>query len=206
MKDLGLLILRLTVGLFMAGHGSQKLFGWFKGPGLQGTHGFMEQLGMRPGKIWGTMAAVGEFSGGTLTALGFLNPLGPLNIAAAMTVASRRVHWKLPLWAGQGGAELPMTNIAAALAIAMAGPGRYSLDRLFGIRVPRPIAFLATVATIAVTYAAVEQPEVAETLMNRATEIVNGPTPAQSTDEPDLVVETVPRRQEAREPQTQPTA
>ena len=92
MKDFALLILRLTLGLLMAGHGVQKLFGWFKGPGLQGTSGFMEMLGIRPGRVWGPMVAVGETAGGVLTALGFLFPLGPLNIMASMTVATRRVH------------------------------------------------------------------------------------------------------------------
>src|SRR5947208_12882341 len=109
MKDFGLLILRLTVGLFLVGHGVQKLFGWFSGPGLKGTSGFMESLGMAPGRIWGPVSAIGETSGGVLTVLGFLWPMGPLNIMGAMAVATRRAHWKLPLWANQGGAELAAT-------------------------------------------------------------------------------------------------
>jgi putative oxidoreductase len=137
MKSLGLLILRLVVGTLLAGHGAQKLFGWFSGPGLKGTHGLMEILGPRPGKIWGTIAAVGELSGGALTALGLFQPIGPQNIAAAMSVAIRRVHWKLPIWASAGGAELPLTNLAVAWALILVGPGRYSLDRLLGIRLPR---------------------------------------------------------------------
>src|SRR5947209_18965135 len=128
MADFGLLVLRLTLGSLMAGHGAQKLLGWWKGPGLTGTHGMMEHLGMRPPKVWGSLVAVGETSGGLLTILGFLNPLGPLNIISSMTVAIRRVHWKVPVWASAGGAELAATNPAGAVVLALSGPGPYSLD------------------------------------------------------------------------------
>jgi len=71
--------------------------------------------------------------------LGFLHPLGPFGKIGAMTMATAKVHWGKPIWAGQGGAELPLTNIAAALTLLIAGPGRFSLDRLFGIRLPRTL-------------------------------------------------------------------
>jgi putative oxidoreductase len=190
MADLGLLLLRLTLGTLMAGHGAQKLFGWFKGPGLKGTHGMMETLGMKPANVWGTVAALGEFNGGVLTALGFLNPLGPLNIVASMTVATRRVHWNKPIWASQGGAELPITNLAAALMIATTGPGRFSLDRVLGIRMPRWLAGLTTVSILGVVIAALQRPEVAETLMRKVTDVVS-PSSTQPIT-PDLEVETRP--------------
>lgn len=167
MTDFGLLVLRVTLGTLLAGHGSQKLFGWFSGPGLKGTHGFMESLGLRPGKVWGTVGAVGEFTGGVLTLLGFLNPLGPLNVVSMMTVAIRRVHWKMPIWASSGGAELALTNLAGAIVLAFAGPGRYSLDRLLGIRMPRWMAGLLTLSTMVVTAAALQRPELAETVMQK---------------------------------------
>lgn len=200
MKNMGLLIGRLVLGGFMAAHGAQKLFGWFEGPGLKGTHGFMENLGMRPGKVWGSMVAVGETSGGVMTALGLLNPLGPLNIMAAMTVATRRVHWKTPLWASAGGAELPATNFALAALLAVAGPGTYSLDRLIGLRLPRWFAALATVNAAAIVVAAIQRPEVAETVMARATSILPGTL--RPTSDPDLMVETRPT---SETPQTAPT-
>jgi putative oxidoreductase len=196
MKDLALLILRLTLGLFMAGHGTQKLFGWFKGPGLKGTAGFMEQLGMAPGRIWGPMAAFSESAGGTLTALGFLSPAGPLNIMAAMAVATRRAHWKLPLWATKGGAELPATNLAAAMALALSGPGRYSLDHVLGLRIPRWMNALMTLTTLAGVYAAVQRPELAEKVVTT--------TAARVPAVGDLIVENRPR-QETREEAPQPT-
>lgn len=204
MSDLARLILRLTVGTLVAGHGSQKLFGWFQGPGLKGTHGFMESLGMRPGQVWGTVAALGEFFGGTLTALGFLNPLGPMNIAAAMTVAIRRAHWNKPIWAMQGGGELPLTNLAVAAALALSGPGRYSLDRAFGIRVPRPVAALMWVWTTAVTVAALRRPEVAQSVLEKVTSVV--PATPQPATAPDLEVETRPAAQDVEQPVSQARA
>jgi uncharacterized membrane protein YphA (DoxX/SURF4 family) len=76
MKDVGLLIARLIAGSLVAGHGAQKLFGWFEGPGWQTWTRLTESMmGMRPGRVWGTLQAAGEFGGGALTALGFLNPL-----------------------------------------------------------------------------------------------------------------------------------
>jgi putative oxidoreductase len=159
MKDLGQLILRLTTGGLLAGHGSQKLFGWFSGYGLQGTAGFYETLGLKPGKPWTIGSGLSEFGGGTLTALGLLYPLGPMGLMAAMSVAIAKVHWGKPIWASEGGAELPLTDLAVALALALEGPGRYSLDHLFGIRLPRTLVAAAAIAEAAlVTLAIVSRP------------------------------------------------
>src|SRR5947209_5509266 len=92
-RDVGLVVLRGATGGLVAGHGAQKLFGAFEGPGLQGTAGFMEMLGLRPGHVWGTAAALSEFGGGTLTALGLLHPLGPLGVISAMSMATTKAHW-----------------------------------------------------------------------------------------------------------------
>jgi putative oxidoreductase len=74
LMDLGILILRLVVGLVFMAHGSQKLFGWFGGPGLGGTAQFFQSLGLRPTHVWAAIAGLAEFVGGALTALGFLGP------------------------------------------------------------------------------------------------------------------------------------
>ena len=145
MGNLAALILRAALGSLLAGHGAQKLFGTFNGPGLEGTSGFMEMLGLKPGRPWAVLAGLSEFGGGVLTVLGLFNPLGPLGVIAAMSMATRKVHWKTPIWATEGGAELPVTNIAAATALLVGGPGRYSLDRAFGIRLPRWLAPLGLV-------------------------------------------------------------
>ena len=153
MGDIGLLVLRLAAGGLLAGHGSQKLFGWFSGPGLKGTAGWLESLGLKPGTPWATAASASEFGGGVLTTLGFLHPLGPLGTMGAMIMATVKAHWGKPIWASKGGAELPVINMATALALTLTGPGRFSLDHVFGIRLPRPLVIAIAIveaATVAI--------------------------------------------------------
>ncbi len=151
MSNLAALVLRVTLGSLMAGHGAQKLFGWFEGYGLEGTSGWLESLGLRPGRPWAVAAGLSEFGGGTLMILGFLNPLGPLGVIGAMSMAIAKVHplHEKPIWATSGGAELPLTNTAIATALMLNGPGKYSFDRALGVRLPRPIVALVGLVSIA---------------------------------------------------------
>lgn len=130
--DVGLFLIRLIFGLVFAAHGAQKLFGWFGGYGLAGTGGFMESLGFRPGKTFASVAGLGEFVGGLLLALGFLGAVGPALMLSVMLVAAIAVHWKNGLFTSNNGIELPLLNATAAVGLALAGPGRYSLDEALG--------------------------------------------------------------------------
>ncbi|MDQ3931068.1 MAG: DoxX family protein [Chloroflexota bacterium] len=149
MLSFGLLVLRVIFGALMAGHGAQKLFGWFGGHGVKGTAGWLESMGMKPGKPWALLAGASEFGGGVLTALGFLNPLGPLASTGAMGMAAAKVHAGKPIWVTSGGAELPVTNMAIALALGIAGPGKFSLDCRLGIRLPRRLVLVPGLALAA---------------------------------------------------------
>lgn len=159
MPNFALLVLRLTVGGLLMGHGAQKLFGAFGGHGIGGTSSWLESMGLRPGKPWAALAGLSEFGGGLLTVLGFLNPLGPLAALGAMLMATVKVHGGKPIWVTSGGAELPVTNMAVQTALMAAGPGRFSLDRLLGIRLPRRIAIPGALAIAAVVFAATRASE-----------------------------------------------
>src|SRR5438105_1975762 len=101
MADWGILLIRCVVGLFVIGHGSQKLFGWFGGHGFQGTSSWLESIGYRPGSMWAGMVGIAEFGGGLLFLLGFLNPIGSILIMASMLTAIFKVHWP-KVWSTDG--------------------------------------------------------------------------------------------------------
>lgn len=130
--DEALLFIRLVVGLGMAAHGAQKLFGWFGGYGLAGTGGFFEQLGFRPGKMFAFMAGLGETGGGLLMALGLGGALGPAIIVMVMLVAIFTVHISKGFFVSDGGWEYNAVLIAASVAVAYVGSGAFSLDSALG--------------------------------------------------------------------------
>ena len=150
-SSLAVLILRLALGGLLSGHGAQKLFGHFEGPGLEGTSGWMESIGLRPGRLWAVLAGLSEFGGGILMVLGLLNPIGPLGAIGSMVMATVKVHSDKPIWVTEGGAELPVTNMAIATALMLNGPGKYSLDRALGIRWPRWLVAIIGLVIIALT-------------------------------------------------------
>jgi putative oxidoreductase len=130
--DLGLLVMRVVLGLIFAAHGAQKLFGWFGGYGIAGTGGFMETLGFRPGTTFATAAGTSEFLGGLLLALGFLGPVGAALMISVMIVAMMTVHRKNKFFVSTNGIEHPLMFTTAAVGLALTGPGRYSLDAALG--------------------------------------------------------------------------
>jgi len=133
MVGTGLLIGRLVLGLIMAAHGTQKLFGWFGGYGLNATGEFFVQLGFAPGRLFAFAASASELASGLLVAFGFLGPVGPALMLSVMIVAAGSVHWEHGLFAASNGIELPLLYAAGAIGIALAGPGPWSLDVLLGL-------------------------------------------------------------------------
>ena len=133
MTDIGLLVLRAVLGLIFMAHGSQKTFGWFGGPGPKGTAGFVGGMGFKPAWFWAALVAYGEFLGGVSVLLGLATPLGALLIVSSMTVAIAKVHWTKGFWLANGGYEFNLILIAAAVAVALVGPGSWSLDHVWGI-------------------------------------------------------------------------
>jgi putative oxidoreductase len=153
-RDLGLLLLRLGTGGVLAAHGAQKLFGWFGGGGLSGTGQFMESVGYAPGKASAAAAGLAETGGGTLLALGLATPAAGAAAAGAMAGASA-VHAPNGFFNQNGGYEHAASLGLAAAGLAVAGPGRLSLDHALGHTVDRswmvPVALAGTAAaTLAV--------------------------------------------------------
>ncbi|SFA44238.1 putative oxidoreductase [Parageobacillus thermantarcticus] len=133
MASIGLLLIRLVFGLTFAGHGAQKLFGWFGGPGLKGTAGWMESIGLKPGKAMAIAAGVSELVGGILFAVGLWTPLAALLMVVSMIVAIAKVHGPNGYWATQNGYEYNLAIIIVAIGVALIGPGQYALDAvIFG--------------------------------------------------------------------------
>jgi putative oxidoreductase len=127
----GLLFLRVVVGLIFFAHGSQKLFGWFEGPGLAGVRGWLGGIGFRLPALMALLVSVSEASG-LLLALGLITPFAALALTATMFVAIATAHWKNGFWNGKGGFEFNLSLIAAVVCLAATGPGRFSLDHAFG--------------------------------------------------------------------------
>ena len=131
--DLGLLVVRLAVGMLMMGHGAQKLFGSFGGRGPAGTGEFFESLGLSPGRQMAILAGVGELTGGALLALGLLTPLSAALLSAVLLTAAWTAHRAAGIWVSEGGYEYNLVLIAGLFALTAVGPGAWSLDNALGI-------------------------------------------------------------------------
>jgi putative oxidoreductase len=130
LSDLGLLALRVAVGLVFLGHGAQKAFGSFGGPGFAGMNGFIESMGFRPARLWTALAVTGELLAGVLLVLGLLLPVAAFFVVATMAVAVAKVHGPKGFFVQNGGYEYNLILAIAALALAVTGPGAFSLDYL----------------------------------------------------------------------------
>jgi len=133
--EIGILLLRLTIGFTLAAHGAQKLFGWFGGPGLEATGQGLAALGFHPGRRHALMAGLVEAGGGLLLAFGLFTPIAAAIAFSVMLVAGVSVHVKQGFFITRGGYEYTLVLGVAALTIAFTGPGALSLDALFGYSV-----------------------------------------------------------------------
>ncbi|MEU2351214.1 DoxX family protein [Modestobacter sp. NPDC049651] len=145
--SVGRLAARLLIGGLFIGHGTQKLFGWFGGPGRAGTEGMMESLQMRPAKVHAVLAGTTETAGGALLAAGLATPLASAALTGVMTTAIQKVHRPNGPWVANGGWEYNAVLIGAVTALTETGPGDLSLDRALGIERSGPAWALGALAT-----------------------------------------------------------
>jgi putative oxidoreductase len=125
---LGATAIRGVVGPLFIGHGTQKLFGWFGGHGIEGTGGYFESLGLKPGKRHATAAGLAETVGGALLTLGFLTPVATTLVSGTMVTAIRKAHAQNGPWVTNGGYEYNLVLLGSMLALAESGPGEPSID------------------------------------------------------------------------------
>ena len=130
--EIGRLTARLVIGGLFVGHGTQKLFGWFGGPGLEGTEQMMGALEMRPPRANAVAAGLTETAGGALLMAGAATPVAASSLIGTMVTAIRKVHQPHGPWAAQGGWEYNAVLIAALTALVDAGPGDLSVDAALG--------------------------------------------------------------------------
>ena len=142
----GAVAIRGVVGPLFIGHGTQKLFGWFGGHGIEGTAGFFESIGLRPGRKHATAAGAAEAGGGALLALGFLTPAAAASLIGVMSTAIRKVHGSKGPWVTDGGYEYNLALIAIMVTLADVGPGDLSFDHALGIEVKGPLVALLALA------------------------------------------------------------
>lgn len=128
-STLAFLPIRLGVGVVMAAHGAQKLFGWFGGAGLKATgEAFANHLHLEPGILMAALAGGTEFFGGILLIIGLLTRVAGLGLAFTMAVAIYTAH-PSAFFASNNGMEYPLTLLLASLTLAIGGAGSLSIDK-----------------------------------------------------------------------------
>jgi len=143
---IGRLLARVFIGSLFFAHGTQKLFGWFGGPGIEGTSKMMDSLEMHPGRRNAVAAGTSEAAGGAMLATGALTPLAGAALVGTMATAIRKVHAENGFFASNGGYEFNLALIASLLAMIDGGPGPLSIDGALGIECTGGAWALATLA------------------------------------------------------------
>lgn len=150
--DLGLLVLRVIVGVAFSMHGMQKLFGWFDGGGFEGTARWFSSLGFGDGRAAAVMAGGSEILGGLGLAVGLLTPLAALAMVGTMTTAALVNNAENGFWSASKGWELNLYLMVIPVVVVITGPGRWSLDHALGLGdlLPVPVAGLVAGVVVAV--------------------------------------------------------
>ena len=154
--DLGLLLLRIALAAILYMHATQKLRGWFSGPGLEKAGRLFESLGQRPGRQKALLAVTCEAGGSLLVLAGFVTPLGAAVLAGTMLVAGGALTMtKGIVWNAAGGGEYPLVLATFAIVLGFTGPGRWSADWAIGAPwVPHSNAAAALYGVIVLVVAA----------------------------------------------------
>jgi putative oxidoreductase len=122
--------IRLALAAVMIAHGAQKVLGSFNGPGFKTFIGGNTPFGfMRPAWLWLALVALSELVGGLLIGLGFLTRVAAFLIACVMITAIIGVHWNSGFFANNRGYEYPLSLLAMAIALLIAGGGQASVDK-----------------------------------------------------------------------------
>jgi len=129
------LALRIPIGIIFIAHGTQKLFGWFGGYGLEGTGGWMESIGLAPGFIMALMAGSSEFFGGLFILLGLLTRPAAIALSFTMVVAIFSVHFANGLFMSNNGYEFALALLAASLSLAFTGAGKLAVDNVLAKKI-----------------------------------------------------------------------
>jgi putative oxidoreductase len=156
--DIGLLIVRLVVGLTFAAHGAQKVLGWWAGPGFAGWTGAMTRMGLRPPVLWAALSSGVELVGGLLFALGLLTPVAAALLVAQSVYIVLRAHLPKGFWNKNGGIEFPLQLLAGSLLITFSGPGAIAVDPAVGLELAPSWRIAFVVVAVAGAFGAMAIP------------------------------------------------
>ncbi|MFA5199447.1 MAG: DoxX family protein [Candidatus Omnitrophota bacterium] len=129
MADLGILILRLGIGIMFVAHGLQKAFGLFAGPGIKGFSEMLSSLGFVPAPFWAYVAAYSELVGGLLLIIGFQARGAAAVLLILIVTAALKVHIAKGFFLSGGGFEYTFVIASACLALILLGPGKFKFPR-----------------------------------------------------------------------------
>ncbi len=160
-SDIGILLVRLAIGLTFAAHGAQKVLGWWGGPGFVGWTGVIVKMGLRPAPLWAAISGGVELFAGLLLALGLLTPIASALLVAQSIYIIVRAHLPRGFWNRAGGIEFPLQLLAGSLLVVASGPGTLAVDSALSIEFA-PLwraGFLAAAVTGALIAMVVARPQ-----------------------------------------------